>query len=115
MSVPEFVMIEQEIERKIEDFRDLGIQEKDLHRDGIFVKAIPAWKWLLNDWELAKAMKYKSIYKSGVDKTLIAMFLKMSIEERLAANDNAVRTIQELRDAFERKQSRRNRTERTFK
>jgi len=24
-------------------------QEKDFHRDGILVKAIPAWKWLLND------------------------------------------------------------------
>ena len=24
-------------------------QEKDFHRDGIHVKAIPAWKWLLND------------------------------------------------------------------
>ena len=35
--------------------------------------------------------------KSGVDKGLVAMFLKMSPEERLRANDNAVRTILELR------------------
>jgi len=28
------------------------------------------------------------------------MFLKMSPEERLQANDNAARTIQELKDAF---------------
>ncbi len=36
-------------------------------------------------------------HQSGVDKGLIAMFLKMSIEERLLANDNAVSTIKELR------------------
>ena len=35
----------------------------------------------------------------GVDKSLVAMFLKMSPEERLQANDNATRAIQELRDA----------------
>jgi len=36
----------------------------------------------------------------GVDKGLVAMFLRMSAEERLQANDNALRTILELRDAF---------------
>ena len=36
----------------------------------------------------------------GVDKGLVAMFLKMSPEERLLANDNATRTIDELRDAY---------------
>jgi len=35
-----------------------------------------------------------------VDKGLVAMFLKMSPEERLQANDHAAQTIQELRDAF---------------
>lgn len=35
-----------------------------------------------------------------VDKGLAAMFLKLSPEERLKANDNAARTIQELRDAY---------------
>jgi hypothetical protein len=44
--------------------------------------------------------------QSGVDKTLIAMYLKMSVEERLSANDDAVRTIQELRDAFGRRKDR---------
>jgi hypothetical protein len=38
---------------------------------------------------------------SGVDIGLVAMFLKMSPEERLKANDNAVRTIMELRNAFQ--------------
>ena len=37
---------------------------------------------------------------SGVDKGLVAMFLKMSPEERLLANDNAVRAILELRNGF---------------
>ena len=41
---------------------------------------------------------------SGVDKTLVAMFLKMSPEERLQANDNAVRTILELRKQKRQKQ-----------
>jgi hypothetical protein len=37
---------------------------------------------------------------STVDKGLVAMFLKMTLEERLKANDNAVRTIMELRNAY---------------
>lgn len=41
---------------------------------------------------------------SGVDKGLVAMYLKMSPEERLQANDNAVRAIQELKNAY-RKQN----------
>ncbi len=40
----------------------------------------------------------------AVDKDLIALFLKMSPEERLKANDNAVRAILELRDGFEKRQ-----------
>ena len=38
--------------------------------------------------------------QSGVDKGLVAMFLRMSPEERLEANDNALRTILELRNAY---------------
>ena len=41
----------------------------------------------------------------GVDKSLVAMFLKMSPEERLQANDNAARTIQELRDAYKQQRN----------
>jgi len=37
----------------------------------------------------------------NVDKGLVAMFLKMSPEERLQANDNAARVILELRDAYQ--------------
>jgi hypothetical protein len=43
--------------------------------------------------------------QSGVDRGLIAMFLKMSPEERLLANDNAVRAILELRDAYRRQKA----------
>ena len=41
----------------------------------------------------------------GVNKSLVAMFLKMSPEERLQANDNATRAIQELRDACKQQRS----------
>jgi hypothetical protein len=49
----------------------------------------------------------KSADQSGVDKGLVAMFLRMSPEERLRANDNASRTILELRDAYRRKKNNR--------
>ena len=44
--------------------------------------------------------KTEDEYQSGVDKGLVAMFLRMSPEERIRANDNALRTILELRHAF---------------
>jgi len=37
---------------------------------------------------------------SRVDKGLVAMFLRMTPDERLLANDNMVRTILELRNAY---------------
>ena len=42
----------------------------------------------------------KAEFQPSVDKGLVAMFLKMSPEERLQANDNALRTILELRYAY---------------
>ena len=42
---------------------------------------------------------------ASVDKSLVVMFLKMSPEERLQANDNAVRTILELRHAYQQQRS----------
>lgn len=47
---------------------------------------------------------------SGVDKGLVAMFLKMSPEERLRANDIAARTIAELRNACQRQKHNRRRS-----
>lgn len=49
---------------------------------------------------------------SGVDKGLVAMFLKMSPEERLKANDNAVRAILELRYAYQQQKFNKSRPER---
>ena len=43
--------------------------------------------------------------QSGVDIGLVAMFLRMSPEERLQANDNAYRTVLELRDAYRRQKA----------
>jgi hypothetical protein len=40
-----------------------------------------------------------------VDKSLVAMFLKMSPEERLQANDNAVRAFQVLRVAYKQQRN----------
>jgi len=47
-----------------------------------------------------------------VDKGLVAMFLKMSPEERLRANDNAARTILELRNAYQQRKVNGHRPER---
>ncbi|MBW2039467.1 MAG: hypothetical protein JRI46_07725 [Deltaproteobacteria bacterium] len=44
--------------------------------------------------------------QSYVDRGLVTMFLRMSPEERLQANDNAFRTIQELRDAYRRQKAK---------
>ena len=49
--------------------------------------------------------KIKSENQCGVDKGLVAMFLRMSPEERLLANDNALRAILELRHAFRQRKS----------
>jgi len=49
--------------------------------------------------------KTKMDNQSGVDRGLVAMFLRMSPEERLLANDNALRTIVELRDAYRRQKT----------
>lgn len=43
--------------------------------------------------------------QSDVDRGLVAMFLRMSPEERLRANDSAFRTILELRDAYGRQKA----------
>jgi hypothetical protein len=47
---------------------------------------------------MGKNIKTKN--NSSVDEGLIAMFLKLSPEERLKSNDNAVRAILELRNAY---------------
>ncbi len=48
-----------------------------------------------------------------VDRELIVMFLKMTPEERLKSNDNAINTIAELRHAFEKRKTSNRGSERT--
>jgi hypothetical protein len=50
--------------------------------------------------------------RSDVDEGLVAMFLKLSPEERLKANDQAVRAILEMRNAFRQKTAPDSRSER---
>jgi hypothetical protein len=59
--------------------------------------------------------KHAATQEEGVDRGLVAMFLRMTPEERIVANDNSLRTIWELRDAFtqRKKQTARRRSERT--
>ena len=47
----------------------------------------------------------KAEFQPSVDRGLVAMFLKMSPEERLRANDNALRTILELRYAYRQRKT----------
>ena len=47
-----------------------------------------------------------------VDKELVTLFLKMSPEERLRANDNSVRAILELRNAYKQQKHTQHRLER---
>ena len=51
--------------------------------------------------------KIETLDRSIVDKGLVAMFLKLSPEERIEANDNAIRTILEMRDAYQKKKEKR--------
>jgi hypothetical protein len=51
--------------------------------------------------------------RSATDKGLIALFIKMSAEERLSANDQAVRTIKELRNAFQKNKTGNDRSKRS--
>ncbi len=51
------------------------------------------------------AKESRSVNQSDVDKSLVSMFLRMSPEERLLANDNAFRAILELRDAYRRRKA----------
>jgi hypothetical protein len=48
----------------------------------------------------------KADNRSGVDKGLVAMFIRLSPEERLQANDNAFRTVLELRDAYRQQKNK---------
>jgi hypothetical protein len=48
-----------------------------------------------------------------VDKGLIEMFLKMTPEERIRSNDNTIRALVELRNAFKKQETSNSRSERS--
>ena len=50
-------------------------------------------------------LKMKNNSGSGVDKSLVAMFLKMSPEERLQMNENLAGTILELKNAYKQQKN----------
>jgi hypothetical protein len=65
-------------------------------------------------------MSYKNMHRfdknsesDQMDRGLVAMFLKLSPEERLRANDNAARTILELRNAYHQQKINRFRSKRS--
>jgi hypothetical protein len=55
-----------------------------------------------------KITQYSDMQKNlqlGVDKGLIKLFLKMTPEERLRANNNTIRALVELRNAFKKQKT----------
>ncbi|MBN2093251.1 hypothetical protein JW964_26745 [candidate division KSB1 bacterium] len=55
-------------------------------------------------------MESKERHHPGVDKSLIAMFLKLTPEERLEMNDRMATTILELRNAYQQRKFKKNST-----
>jgi hypothetical protein len=83
-----------------------GTTEKSLKRPSAIMMRFAARKDLM-----VKEKESKDTL--CVDKGLVAMFLKMSPEERLRANDNAARSILELRNAYRQRKNVRHRSERS--
>ena len=63
------------------------------------------------DLSLVVGVKNSESYQ--VDRGLVAMFLKLSPEERLRANDNAACAILELRNAYQQQRINRCRSKRS--
>ena len=55
--------------------------------------------------EMAQNIDKQKNLKVRVDKGLIKMFLKMTPEERVRSNDNTIRTLVELRNAFKKQKT----------
>ncbi len=58
---------------------------------------------------MAEGHPYRN--KDGVDISLVAAFLRLTPEERLVTNDNAVKAILELRDAFQQQKDDKRRSQ----
>ncbi len=55
--------------------------------------------------EMAQNIDKQKNLKVRVDKGLIKMFLKMTPEERVRSNDNTIRALVELRNAFKKQKT----------
>ena len=55
--------------------------------------------------EMAQPSDKQKRLQCGVDKGLIEMFLKMTPEERIQSNDNTIRALVELRNAFKKQKT----------
>jgi len=54
---------------------------------------------------MAQNRDKKNNQQLGVDKGLIKLFLKMTPDERLQSNDNTIRALMELRNAFKKQKT----------
>ncbi len=55
--------------------------------------------------EITQNIDKQKNLKVRVDKGLIKMFLKMTPEERVRSNDNTIRALVELRNAFRKQKA----------
>ena len=55
--------------------------------------------------ETAQPSDKQEYLQLRVDKGLIEMFLKMTPEERIRSNDNTIRALVELRNAFKKQKT----------
>ncbi len=55
--------------------------------------------------ETAQPIDKQKNLQLRVDKGLIEMFLKMTPEERIRSNDNTIRALVELRNAFKKQKT----------
>ncbi len=55
--------------------------------------------------EMAQNIDRQKNLQVRVDKGLIEMFLKMTPEERVRSNDNTIRALVELRNAFKKQKT----------
>jgi hypothetical protein len=70
-------------------------------------------KWKIGTIEMPQRNDRLKGVEFGVDKELITMFLKMTPEERLRANDTTVRAIMELKNAYKKRETSNSRTKRS--
>ena len=83
-----------------------------LKRDDVLRDDVLSVNRIKTFYERRMVKKKKTKDQLGVDKGLVSMFLKMSPEERLQANDKAILTIMELRNAYQQRETSGHRSKR---